>query len=91
MRFSRNNIFVSDAGDLKNSIKPIALIFGYAILHNNSSVRNENYLIIIIISFFFTDFQRKKLRFFFTSPPFCYLLIKMFNSSLGRSHEHTEQ
>ena len=39
-RFSRNNIFVSGAGDLKNSIKPIALIFGYVILHNNSSVRN---------------------------------------------------
>ena len=27
-RFSRNKIFVSGAGDLKNPIKPIALIFG---------------------------------------------------------------
>ena len=40
MRFSRNNIFVSGAGDLENFIQPIALIFGYVILHINSSDRN---------------------------------------------------
>ena len=67
MRFSRNNIFESGAGDLKNSIKPIALILGYVFLHNNSSVRNENYLIIIIISFFSPIFNEKDYDFFYKS------------------------
>ena len=34
--------------------------------------------------------RNKKLRFFYTSP-FCYLLLKIFNSSSGRSHEHIEE
>ena len=29
--------------------------------------------------------------FSFKSPPFCHLLIKMFDSSSDRSHEYTEQ
>ena len=28
---------------------------------------------------------------FFIGPPFCYLLIKMFISSMGWSHNHSEQ
>ena len=81
---------MSDAGDLNNSIKPIALVFGYVILDINSSVRNWNYVITIIISFFSPNFNEKNYD-FFTNPPFYYLLIKMFNSSSGQSPEHTEQ
>ena len=36
-RFSRNNIFLSGASDLKNSIKPIAVIVEYVILYKDSS------------------------------------------------------
>ena len=41
--------------------------------------------------FFFHQFSTKKITIFFTSPSFCYLLIKIFNSSSGRSHKHTVQ
>ena len=38
--FFSKQIFVSGAGDLENSIKPMAFIFRYIILHNDSYIRN---------------------------------------------------